>query len=85
MNATSDNSQAHERSVSIGGYRPPDAERLLAALTSAQIKFEIECDDGIDGSMSKFGSFGSQARIRIFVERDQIPRVTQIQRTLFGE
>jgi hypothetical protein len=74
------------RLASIGGYRPPDADRLLQALSDAHIEFEIECDDGIHSdSISKFGHFGQDAKIRVFVDPAKIADVTKIQGQLFGE
>lgn len=70
--------------VSIGAYAPPDADRLLQALTTAGVQFEIDCDDGIHGSVSKFGTFGGSAKIRVFVDRAQVTKVTHIQEDLFG-
>ena len=75
----------NHRFTSIGGYRPPDADRLLKALSDSHIKFEIECDDGIrSDSIRKFGNFGQNAKIRIFVDPSKIADVTKIQRQLFG-
>ena len=85
VRAASKDKRKGEEFVSIGGYAPPEAERLLEALTAAQIKFQIGCDDGIHGSLSKFGTFGGYAKIRVFIDRKQIPKATHIQKTLFGE
>jgi hypothetical protein len=74
-----------EQFVSIGDYSPPDAERLLGALTRARIKFEIECDDGIRFRASKMGNFGQYAKVRVFIKCGQIPEVTKIQTSLFAE
>ena len=85
MSATSDDKRSDNHFVSIGGYSPPDADRLLEALSRANIKFEIECDDGIHGSLSKFGTFGAKARIRVWVDPDEISKVTEIRTSLFAE
>jgi len=74
-----------EQFVSIGDYSAPDAERLLDALTRARFKFEIECDDGIRFGASKMGRFGQFAKVRVFINRGQIPEVTKIQTSLFAE
>ena len=85
VRAASKDKRKGEEFVSIGGYAPPEAERLLEALTAAQIKFQIGCDDGIHGSLSKFGTFGQLAKIRVWIDPAEAERVEKIQTHLFGE
>jgi hypothetical protein len=86
MRAAKEKSASHsERFLCIGDYGPPDAERLLQALCSAHVVFEIECDDGIRRCGSTFGSFGDQAKIRVWIDPAETKRVTKIQTRVFGE
>ena len=73
-----------ERFVCIGDYSPPEAERFLDALQRAHIGFEIECDDGIRRCGGKFGRFGQEAKIRIWVDPFEMKPVEAIQADLFG-
>ena len=73
-----------DRFTCIGDYSPPDAERLLDALTSAQIKFEIECYDGV-ASVAGKGSFGNEANIRVYVDPSKADDVHKLQTDLFGQ
>ena len=77
--------QDRDRFSSIGSYTPPDGQRLLDALSRAKIEFQIECDDGIRFWPTKMGHFGQDARIRVFVDRDQIPQAASVQVSLFSE
>jgi hypothetical protein len=69
--------------VSIGDYTPPDAERLLDALTRAHIEFQVECDDGIRPDFLQRG-FGEYAKVRVFVDHEKLTEVGKIQEQLFG-
>lgn len=74
-----------ENLLPIGDYRPPEAERLLDALIRANIKFEIECDDGIRFAARRFGSFGNRAKISVWIDAKETKRVRKIQADLFPE
>jgi phosphomannomutase len=68
----------------IGDYNPPEAQRLLAALTSAGIKFETECYDGV-ASVAAKGSFGTEANIRVYVDPRKANEAEQLRTDLFGD
>ena len=73
-----------ERFVSVGGFRPHDAKKMLARLAEAKIDFRAEFDDGISpGSIGS--SEGTKAYINIFVEREKTAAAKQIEADLFGE
>jgi hypothetical protein len=71
--------------TAIGDYTPRQADRLLSALENARIKFQIECDDGIHGSLSRFGTFGTEAKIRVFIASHQMDAAERVRIDLFGE
>jgi len=75
--------QSDDQLISIGGYTPSDAERLLDALAQAHIEFRVECDDGIRPDLALQWSFGEHARIRVFVHRGKVTEVREIQARLF--
>lgn len=70
--------------ICIGNYSPPEAERLLDALTSAHIKFAIDCYDGVESVAAK-GSFGTEADIRVYVEPNKTDEAKKLQTDLFGD
>jgi hypothetical protein len=73
-----------DRFTCIGDYSPPEADRLLDALRSARIKFEIECYDGVDSVAAK-GSFGTEADIRVYVDPKKADEAKKVQADLFGD
>jgi hypothetical protein len=76
-------SQSDDQFISIGVYTSSDAERLLNALERARIEFQIDCDDGIrSGSLQQ--SYGQRARIHVFVRRQKVTEVAEIQSHLLG-
>ena len=70
--------------VCIGDYTPPEADRLLEALTTVQIPFDMECDDGISDQPNTSGTFGTNAYVSIFVPPDRRHAAEGIRDNLFG-
>ena len=84
MSAASEAGESDDRFRLIGQYTPRDADRFLSALEDAKIEFEIECDDGIRfGSLP--GSFGQNAKVRVFVDRARVQEAMKVQTGLFGQ
>ena len=85
MSAGRDADDAESAFVTFGSYPPPKAERLLDALGKAHVRFEIECDDGARYNSGKFGFFGTESKINVFVHSDDLKKANTVWKDLFDD
>lgn len=58
---------------------------MLDALVKANIRFEIECDDGARFTTLRMGNFGMESKIHVFVNPADLKKAHAVQRDLFGD